>query len=84
MLVIRGALDKPKTFVVNMNAILTGREKGFKLEPNDIIYIADKPWARAEELLDMAITTFLQGAVSGYTSSHVGPLIKRPLISPAQ
>lgn len=81
VLVVRGSLDKPKTFAIDMNAVLAGRAKGFKLEPNDIVYIADKPWARAEELLDLAITTFLQGATTGYTSRHIGPLIKKPFIS---
>ena len=84
VLVVRGSLDKPETFVVNMNAILAGREKGFRLRPNDIVYISDKPWAYAEELLDMALTAFLQGAVSGYTATRVGPFIKRPWISPEE
>lgn len=80
VLVIRGSLEKPQTFVVDMNAVLNGRAKGFRLQPNDILYIADKPWARAEELLDLAITTFLQGAVSAYTGAHVDPLITHPFI----
>ena len=80
VLVVRGALDKPKTFVVNMNAVLNAREKSFRLEPKDIVYIADKPWARAEELLDMALTAFFQGAISTWTTSNVPTLITKPFI----
>ncbi len=84
VLVIRGSLDKPRAFSVNMNAVLSGREKGFKLEPNDIVYIADKPWARVEDLLDLAISTFIQGAVSGYITGNIAPLITKPLLSPSR
>lgn len=80
VLVIRGSLEKPETFAVDMNDIMAAREKGFRLQPKDIVYIADKPWARAEELLGFAINAFLQGAVSGWAGANVGPLIKNVLI----
>lgn len=80
VLVIRGSLEKPQRFAVDMNDILNARTKGFRLEPKDIVYIADKPWARAEELLDMAINAFLQGAVSGWTRANVGPFIQQPVV----
>ncbi|MFZ4764097.1 MAG: SLBB domain-containing protein, partial [Roseimicrobium sp.] len=80
VLVVRGALEKPQSFVVNMSAVMQAREKGFRLEPKDIVYIADKPWAQVEELLDLALTAFIQGAVSSYRAGAVGPLITKPLI----
>jgi protein involved in polysaccharide export with SLBB domain/capsular polysaccharide biosynthesis protein len=80
VLVIRGSLEKPEAIVVNMDDIMAAREKGFRLEPKDIVYIADKPWARAEELLSFAINAFLQGAVSGWAGANVGPLIKNTLL----
>lgn len=76
VLVVRGSLSKPQSFVVNMKDVLAGREKGFRLEPKDIVFVADKPWARAEELLDMALRSFIQGAVTGYTTLNVGPFIR--------
>jgi protein involved in polysaccharide export with SLBB domain/capsular polysaccharide biosynthesis protein len=79
VLVIRGSLDKPERFVVDMNDVLTARAKGFRLEPKDIVYIADRPWARAEELLGIAINAFLQGAVSSWTNHNIGPFLKQPL-----
>jgi protein involved in polysaccharide export with SLBB domain/capsular polysaccharide biosynthesis protein len=80
ILVVRGSLEKPETFTVNMDDILSGREKGFRLQPKDIVYIADKPWARAEELLSFAVNAFLQGAVSGWAGANVGPMIKQAIL----
>lgn len=80
ILVIRGSLEKPERFVVDMNDILTARSTGFRLEPKDIVYVADRPWARAEELVNIAINAFLQGAVSSWTRANIGPFIQQPLL----
>lgn len=80
ILVIRGSLEKPERFVVDMNDVLTARSTGFRLEPKDIVYVADRPWASAEELVNIAINAFLQGAVSSWTRANVGPFIKEPLL----
>jgi protein involved in polysaccharide export with SLBB domain len=80
VLVVRGSLDKPEAFTVNMDDILNARENGFRLQPKDIVYIADKPWARAEELLSFAVNAFLQGAVSGWAGANVGPMIKQAIL----
>jgi protein involved in polysaccharide export with SLBB domain len=72
VLVVRGSFDNPQTFTVDMAAMLEGREKGFRLEPKDIVFVADKPWARAEELLSFALNAFTQGAMGRgqYRSAH--------------
>jgi protein involved in polysaccharide export with SLBB domain/capsular polysaccharide biosynthesis protein len=80
VLVVRGSLDKPERFAVDMDDILTARAKGFRLEPKDIVYIADRPWARAEELVGIAVNAFLQGAVSSWTNHNIGPFIQQPLL----
>ena len=80
VLVVRGSLEKPESFVVSMDDLLAARAKGFRLQPKDIVYIADKPWARAEELLGFAVNAFLQGAVSGWTTANVGPFIKQAFL----
>lgn len=80
VLVVRGSFEKPERFVVNMEDVLSARARGFKLEPKDILFVADKPWARAEELLHMAINAFLQGAVSGWTRANIGPFIQQPIL----
>ena len=38
----------------------------------DIIYVSNRPWARAEELLDRAASAFVESAVITWTSIHVG------------
>ena len=80
VLVVRGSFEKPERFVVDMEDVLSARTKGFRLEPKDILFVADKPWARAEELLHMAINAFLQGAVSGWTRANIGPYIQQPIL----
>ena len=80
VLVVRGSFEKPERFVVNMDDILSARAKGFRLEPKDIVFIADKPWARAEELLHLAINAFLQGMVSGWTHANISPFIQQPIL----
>lgn len=80
VLVVRGSFDKPERFVVDMEDVITARAKGFRLEPKDIVFVADKPWARAEELLHMAVNAFLQGAVSGWTRANIGPYIQQPIL----
>jgi protein involved in polysaccharide export with SLBB domain/capsular polysaccharide biosynthesis protein len=82
VLVVRGSFDQPQTFTVNLAATLAGREKGFKLEPKDIVFIADKPWARAEELLSFALNAFTQGAISGWIGANATPMIQNAIIPP--
>lgn len=76
ILVVRGGLTKPKTYVVNLRKILAGKEPDFPLKPKDIIYICDRPWAKAEELTESAILAFVGAASSSLMSTHIPPLIK--------
>jgi len=63
-----------------MVEIMAARGKGFPLQPRDIVYIADKPWARAEELLGFAINAFTQGAVSSWAGANIGPMIGEAIL----
>jgi protein involved in polysaccharide export with SLBB domain len=80
VLIVRGSLTAPKTFVLDAGDVLAARTTDFKLEARDIIYVYRKPWARAEELLEIAITDFLDAAIITYTGQHVGPFITSPII----
>jgi len=80
VLVIRGSLAQPETFVVDAKAILAGEKPDFRLQPKDIVYVARRPWARAEEILDGATMAFVQAAVVTYTGDRVGPMISSPLV----
>ncbi len=80
VLVVRGSLNRPQTFVVNTADILAARGPDFPLHNRDIIYIHSRPFARAEELLEMATLTFARSFVTAYTGAHVGPFITEPWI----
>lgn len=80
VLVVRGGLENPQRFMVNMADILAGKASDFRLEPRDIVYICDRPWARVEDLADMAATAFITTMVTVWTGGSVGPFIKNPII----
>lgn len=80
VLVVRGSLNKPQTFVVDAADILSARKPDFKLQARDIVYVSKSPWVKAEELLDTVSTAFIQGFVVNTTSRKVGPWITSPWI----
>jgi len=80
VLVVRGSLNQPKVFVINTDDILHGKAEDFRLEPKDIVYVSDHPWELADELLDTAISAFIQSAVTTWTSANIGPFITSPII----
>ena len=79
VLVVRGSLDSPETFIVDAKAILAGEKPDFRLEPKDIVFVSKRPWARAEEILDNATLAFIQAALVTWTGQHVGPIITSPI-----
>jgi len=79
VLVVRGSLSHPETFVVDASAVLSAGSPDFKLEPRDIVYVHHRPWIKAEELLDVAATAFVQAAVITWTGGNVR-LIRAPII----
>lgn len=78
VLVVRGSFDKPQTFIVNVKDILAAKEKDFKLQPKDIVYIADRPWAVAEDILKLALSAFVTSATSNWVNLNVDPVINPP------
>lgn len=81
VLVVRGSLNKPECIIVDTKAILAGEQANFRLQPKDIVYVSRRPWARFEEILDTAVTAFLQSAVVTYTGG-LQPLITHPWDTP--
>lgn len=80
VLVVRGSLAQPQKYIINTADILVGKAKDFRLEPRDIVYVSDRPWARAEDLADMAATAFIQTMVTVWTGGNIGPLVKQPIL----
>jgi protein involved in polysaccharide export with SLBB domain len=81
VLVVRGSLNKPECIIVDAKAILAGEQPNFLLEPKDIVYVSLRPWARLEEILDTAVTAFIQSSVITY-SGGLQPLIKHAWDTP--
>lgn len=79
VLVVRGSLNQPQTFAVNVKDILSANSTGFALAPGDIIYVHHRPWIYAEDLLNLAASAFIQSVVITWTGLHVGPLITSPI-----
>jgi protein involved in polysaccharide export with SLBB domain len=80
VLVVRGSLNNPQTFVINAAAVLEGKSPDFQLQPRDIIYVANRPWQRAEELLDIAASSFIQTMAATWPGSNIGPMISQPIL----
>jgi hypothetical protein len=76
VLVVRGSLDHPQTFVVDTSAILAGKAPDFKLESKDIVYVSRNPWVIAAEVIDTAAVAFVQSLTVQGTSLHMPKLIK--------
>ena len=71
VLVVRGSLNKPQTFVLETKDILAGKAPDFSLQPKDIIFVNSRPFIYAEELADLAITAFLQSLVTAAVGNDV-------------
>ena len=80
VLVVRGSLNNPQTFVVDTADILAGKAPDFKLEQKDIVFVGVSPWLKAAEVLDVAAQAFLRAMTVQYTSDNVGPIITSPWI----
>jgi protein involved in polysaccharide export with SLBB domain len=79
VLVVRGSLNNPQTFVVDTSAILAGKAPDFKLQYKDIVYISQSPWIIATEVVDLAARAFVQSMTVTATGIHIRPIITTPL-----
>ena len=74
VLVVRGSLQHPETFVVNVADTLRAVNTDFVLKPKDIVYVSRKPWAKAEELLEAASSDFVRAIAVSWTGQHIPAL----------
>ncbi len=81
VLVVRGSLSEPELHVVNVDAILKGTEPDFPLQPGDIVYVNDRPWYKAEQILDTAVQNFLKSATSTWVNQNVPDAIGDPWLN---
>jgi protein involved in polysaccharide export with SLBB domain len=80
VLVVRGSLTQPETFVVDGADILSAKKTDFQLKARDIVYVSKSPWVKAEQVLDTVATAFIQGFLVDTISRKVEPLTKSPWI----
>lgn len=73
VVVVRGSLNRPEAFKVDVAGALTGETANFALKPGDMVYVGNRPWIRAEEMLDRAASAFVEAAVVSWTGIHLGP-----------
>ncbi len=78
VLVVRGSFTEPQVHIVSMKDILAAKEKDFKILPKDIIYVADHPWAKPEDILKLALAAFATSAATTWTTLNVDPILTNP------
>lgn len=71
MLVVRGSLNRPVGIAVNAADILAARAPDFKLQPRDIVYVSERPWILAEDLIKTAINAFVNSAFITWAGDNV-------------
>jgi len=74
VLVVRGSLEHPQTFVLDTKEILSGTIPDFKLQPKDIVYVSTNPWKIGAEVVDTALRSFVQAFIVETTNLKVGPV----------
>jgi polysaccharide export outer membrane protein len=60
VLVVRGALENPTAFDVDLSRILKGRDPDVFLMPGDIVYVPEKPYRFARDLARTVVKTFVR------------------------
>lgn len=78
VLVIRGSFDHPQTFPINVQEVLAAKARDFKLQPKDIVYVADHPWVEVEDILNSALAAFVTSATSSWVNMNVVPFTTSP------
>lgn len=78
VLVVRGSFTKPETFVVKLKDVLAAKENDFKLQPKDIVFVSERPWVVAEDILKLALSAFATSAASTWVNLNVDPILSPP------
>ena len=86
VVIVRGTLDKPAASIVNLEAILTGKETNVLLQPGDIVWIPKRPLGLLEATVQLvfqdAARTIASGEGSRVAGGEQDPVISIPLSSP--
>lgn len=80
VLIVRGSFDEPQTQIVNVMDIMNGKIPDVLIEPNDIIFVSERPFSKAEDILDGAIRAFIQNATTTWINENIPPIIKHQVL----
>lgn len=78
VLVIRGSFTEPQAHVISVKDVLAAKATDFKIQPKDIIYVADHPWSKAEDIMKLALSAFATSATSTWVNLNVDPILTTP------
>jgi polysaccharide export outer membrane protein len=86
VVIVRGTLDKPQAALVDLHAILTGKETNVLLQPGDVVWIPKRPLGLLEATVQLVFQDAARTVASGEGSRVAGgeqdPVISIPLSSP--
>ncbi len=76
ILIVRGSLERPETFVIDLQETLRAQALDFVLQPRDIVYVHRQPWTKAEELLEGASSDFVRAIAITWAGENIGSFKK--------
>ena len=80
VVIVRGTLDNPSASIVNLRAILTGKETNVLLQPGDIVWIPQRPLGLLEATVKLIFRDSAR-SIAVSEGSHLGGSTENPVIS---
>lgn len=86
VVIVRGSLDNPQAALVNLKAVITGKEADVILRPGDIVWIPKRPMGLVESTIEMVFKDAARAAAANEGARLVGsdqdPVITIPFGTP--
>lgn len=81
VVIVRGTLAKPSASIVNLQAILTGKETNVLLQPGDIVWIPRRPLGLLESTVELVFKESARSVAASAGANAVGSS-NNPVIVP--
>ena len=86
VVIVRGTLEKPSVAIVNLRAILTGKQTNVLLQPHDIVWIPRRPLGLIESTIKLVFTDAARSYAASEGAALVGssqsPAVAIPVTPP--